>query len=229
MLNKIGKMFNDISRRYDLLNDILSFGVHRLWLKRAVRSIPLKDNYKILDLATGTGNFAFTFLKENPTLEVTGIDIAENMLEIARYKNWKFGRKANFVVGDATQIPYPSDTFDLVSISFGIRNVQDIKLCLYEIFRVLKPTGHFLIVEFGRPKSWFKPFYWIYQMTIIRYLGGLIGRNFSAYNYLVRTVNNFPSDKKFVELLEKTNLFESIKYIPLTFGIAYIYTGKPKK
>ncbi len=126
-------MFNQISYRYDLLNDLLSFCIHRTWLKKAVNSIPIQDKLKILDLATGTGNFVFEFLKANQNLDITGIDIAENMLEIARKKNFKYGNKAKFLFGDATAIPFADNYFDLVTISYGIRNVANVEKCLKEI------------------------------------------------------------------------------------------------
>ncbi|ROL57443.1 bifunctional demethylmenaquinone methyltransferase/2-methoxy-6-polyprenyl-1,4-benzoquinol methylase UbiE [Bacteroidetes/Chlorobi group bacterium Naka2016] len=229
MENPIARMFNQISYKYDLLNDLLSFCIHRTWLKKAVNSIPIQDNLKILDLATGTGNFVFEFLKANQNLDITGIDIAENMLDIARKKNFKYENKAKFLFGDATAIPFADNNFDLVTISYGIRNVANVEKCLKEIHRVLKPNGYFLILEFGRPQSWFLPIFRVYQNLFIRFLGGFISKNFDAYDYLVRTVNKFPSGENFVELVNRTNLFYDVTFKPLTFGIAYLYTGKAKK
>jgi len=222
-------MFNTIANRYDLLNDILSLGIHRTWLKKAIKYVPAHKARMVLDLATGTGNFAFEFAKANPSAVVIGIDLAEKMLEIAKQKALRYNRNVHFQVGDATHIPFENDTFDIVSISYGIRNVDNLLKCLEEIHRVLKPDGNLLIVEFGTPKPWFKPLYRLYQSVIVKIIGGLISGNFNAYNYLVQTVNSFPSDTEFVKIIENTNLFCSVTYKPLTFGIAYIYTGKAKK
>ncbi|MCX7908005.1 MAG: bifunctional demethylmenaquinone methyltransferase/2-methoxy-6-polyprenyl-1,4-benzoquinol methylase UbiE [Ignavibacteria bacterium] len=222
-------LFDSIATKYDLINDLLSFGIHRFWLKKAVAKVPLKDYYSILDLATGTGNFAFEFLKANPKINVIGIDLSENMLNIARKKSKKLQLEARFILGSATEIPFPDDTFDIVSISYGIRNVNDVDKCLLEIHRVLKKDGNFVIVEFGKPQGWFRSIYNAYQRIFVQNFGGLLSKNFYAYNYLVQTSNSFPSGNDFVNKINQTNLFTFVRFYSLTFGIAYIYTGKAKK
>lgn len=229
MQNPIGKLFNSIAPKYDLINDLLSFGIHRKWLKKAVRKIPIANDFKILDLATGTGNFAFEFFKVNRNIKVFGIDIAENMLEIARQKNKKWNFDIEFKYGDATNIPFPENFFDVVSISYGIRNVTDIYKCFSEVHRVLKPNGYFVIVEFGLPKNFFRKIFELYQKLIIVKIGGLISKNVSAYTYFVESVKSFPSGENFAQIIKDTNLFGSIKFYPLTLGIAYIYVCQAKK
>ncbi len=230
MRKSIPAMFDEIARRYDLINDILSFGIHRTWLKKAIRKLHLEDGFRILDLATGTGNFVFEFLRTNHNLDVVGIDLAEKMLEIAKERNFKqFNNKAKFLIGDATRIPFEDNAFDVVSISYGIRNVQDIKKCLLEIHRVLKPNGQLVIVEFGKPRTWFLPIYKAYQKIFISFLAGVISRNRSAYRYFVNSVNKFPYGKEFLNLMKELNLFHSLLFYSLNFGVAYIYIGKARK
>ncbi len=235
LINNMGKettiprMFNSIAKKYDLVNDLLSFGIHRFWLKKAIRQIKLDNGFIILDIATGTGNLAFEFLKENPNVKVIGIDVAEKMLEIARKKNEKMNLNVEFNYGDATDIPYPDNSFDVVSISYGIRNIQNIEKCLFEIHRTLKPDGSLLIVEFGQPVNFLRKLFHLYQNLIIKNLGSLLSNNSYAYRYFVSSVNSFPCGLDFLKIIEKTNLFSSLKYLPLTFGITYIYFGKAKK
>jgi len=225
--NPISKMFDKIATRYDLINDLLSFGIHRTWLREAVRKITITSPSRILDLATGTGKFAFLLQKYFPKSQIYGIDISQNMLALANKRNTN--GNIHFLYGDALQIPFENNDFDLVTMSYGIRNVSNIVLCLREIYRVLRPNGEFIIVEFGRPLPWFRSLYQIYQRMIMKPLGGIISGDFRAYAYLVNTINKFPSGKEFIKIVEETNLFEDIEYYILTYGIAYIYKGKAKK
>lgn len=225
----IKQMFNNVARKYDILNDILSFGIHRLWLKKAVRVISPSPNSIILDLATGTGNFAFEFVKFREDLKVIGLDFSENMLEIARRRLRKSFYNVEFQLGDALNIPFFDSTFDIVSMSYGIRNVASIGKCLTEIARVLNPDGKFVIVEFGRPNKYFRPIYKILQNFMLIPFGGFISKNKEAYEYLFYSSERFPSGRAFKEIIEETNLFVNVNFEVLTFGIAYIYTGKVKK
>lgn len=229
MQNPVRKIFNSIAPRYDLINDLLSFGIHRSWLKKAVRKIPIEDNYYILDLATGTGNFAFEFIKANPNVKVVGMDIAEQMIKIAQQKNEKFSGKVKFQVGDATNIPFQDNYFNVVSISYGIRNIQNMDRCFAEIHRVLKPNGYLVIVEFGLPSNLFRKIYRLYQNLFIVKFGGFISKNSEAYSYFVQSVNSFPYGENFVQKIQETNLFHSVRYFPLTFGVAYIYICQARK
>ncbi len=218
-------MFNRIAGRYDLINDLLSFGIHRTWLKKAIDKITNKQPKRILDLATGTGKFAFLLRKYFPNADIFGLDIATSMLEIAKKRNESKKGNIIFLEGDALQLPFPENLFDMVTMSYGIRNVKDIERCLEQIHKVLKPSGEFIIVEFGKPFRWFLPFYKLYQKTIVKIIGGLLSGDFNAYSYLVNTIDNFPSDEEFVKIVKKTKLFKSEEFFPLTFGIAYVYKG----
>lgn len=225
----VRKMFNNISNRYDLVNDILSCGVHRLWLKKTVRFINTSSNDSLLDLATGTGKFAFEFAKLNRDLKIYALDFSEKMVEIGRQRAKRHHYNIEFLLGDALDIPFPESTFDVVSMSYGIRNVASIEKCLEEIARVLKPKGRFVIIEFGHPNSFLQPIYKFLQKILFIPVGGLITGDTKAYKYLFATINNFPYGKDFVRIIEKSGNFEEITYTPLTFGIAYLYTGNVKK
>ncbi len=218
-------MFNRIATRYDLINDLLSLGIHRAWLKKAIEIISNKPPKSILDLATGTGKFAFALRKHFPNADIFGLDISTNMLEIAKKRNETKKKNIIFLEGDALQLPFPENSFDIVTMSYGIRNVKEIERCLEQIYKVLKPSGEFIIVEFGKPFRWFLPFYKLYQKTFVKIIGGLLSGDFNAYSYLVNTINNFPSDLEFVKIVDKTKLFKNAELYPLTFGIAYIYKG----
>lgn len=225
----VRNMFNRISSRYDLVNDILSCGVHRLWLKKAVRFISPSPNFNLLDLATGTGKFAFEFAKMNRDLKIYALDFSEKMVEIARQRAKKHHYNVDFLLGDALNIPFPDSTFEIVSMSYGIRNVASIEKCLKEIARVLKPKGRFVIIEFGHPNNFLQPIYKFLQKILFIPIGGLITGDIKAYKYLFTTINNFPCGQDFVRIIEKSDAFEEITYTPLTFGIAYLYIARVKK
>lgn len=225
----VRKMFNRIARRYDLANDILSFGIHRLWLKKAVKVAKPSPNSYILDLATGTGKLAFEFAKLKNGLKIFALDFSENMIAIAQQKAKSLKLDVEFIIGDALNIPFSDSSFDIVSMSYGIRNVASIEKCLSEIARVLKPKGKFVIIEFGNPVWFFRPIYRILQKLFLIPLAGMITGEKNAYKYLFETIRYFPSGSNFLEIVKKEDLFDNIRFIPLTFGIAYLYIAQVKK
>lgn len=225
----IRSMFDQIATRYDLINDLLSFGIHRTWLKKAVALAGLDSNSFVVDFATGTGKFAFEFAKRNPSITIVGLDFSEKMLEIAQNRSIQHGYQIKFIQADALRTPFPDNTFDVATISYGIRNVRSIEECLQEMARVLKPNGKIIIVEFGTPKRWLKPIYRIYENLFIIPFGGLLSGDYKAYKYLIHSSRAFPSGENFLDILRKTNLFEDEVAIPLSFGIAYLYLAKVSK
>lgn len=225
----VRKMFDNISNRYDFVNDVLSFGVHRLWLKKAVKIINPSPNSSLLDLATGTGKFAFEFAKLNRNLKIFALDFSEKMIEIGKQRAKEHHYNVEFILGDALNIPFSDSTFEIVSMSYGIRNVASIEKCLKEIARVLKPKGRFVIIEFGHPNIFFQPIYKFLQKILFIPIGGLITGDIKAYKYLFATIKNFPSGEDFVRIIEKSVDFEEIAYVPLTFGIAYLYIASVRK
>lgn len=221
--NKIRSMFASISTRYDRANTVLSGGIHHLWRKKAVRASGATAGDRVLDCATGTGDLAIAFKKAvGPRGEVIGTDFVPEMLELACMK----ARDITFEVADVTQLPYDANSFDVSSISFGIRNVNDPRKGIAELARVVKPGGRVIVLEFGQPKNrLFAAAYNFYNRHILPRIGGLLTGERAAYTYLQTSAGRFPCGDEFVALMRESGDFQSVDYRPLTFGIAYLYRG----
>jgi demethylmenaquinone methyltransferase/2-methoxy-6-polyprenyl-1,4-benzoquinol methylase len=220
---KIRSMFASISTRYDRANTVLSGGVHHLWRRRTVRWSGARAGDRVLDCATGTGDLAIAFRKAvGDTGEVVGTDFVAEMLEQARVK----APGITFDVADVTQLPFDDATFDISSISFGIRNVNDPRRGVAELARVVKPGGRVMILEFGQPRGRaFRTLYDLYRRRVLPRVGGMVTGDKDAYEYLERSAGRFPSGPEFVQLMHESARFRSIEFVPLTFGIAYLYKG----
>jgi demethylmenaquinone methyltransferase/2-methoxy-6-polyprenyl-1,4-benzoquinol methylase len=228
---KIQKMFASIAGQYDLANDVLSAGIHRFWKKRLVRMLNPRPGETVLDCATGTGDLAFLFLKEEPTLKITGLDFCSEMLDLARNKvarNKLEAYQVKFLAGDVSELPFSDNSFDIVSISFGIRNVEDPKKGLTEMARVLKPGGRLAVLEFGKPQSKgpIQSLYQFYSKKVLPHVGGVLTRNVEAYSYLEKSSSHFPSGQDFVAWVHQIPSLTVTKFEPLSFGIAYLYLAK---
>lgn len=223
MSEEVRVMFNDIASKYDLMNDVLSFGIHRIWKKKFVKLLNLKKDDKILDLASGTGDIAFEEYKY--TKNVTASDFCNGMLSVAKERAKERNIDITFMQIDALNIPFESDTFEASTISFGIRNVDDVSQCLKEMARVCKPGSTVAIMEFGQPKGLFGSFYRFYSKYVIPRLGRVIANDWSSYTYLEETAARFPADEKFIKIMRDTNCFSTTKAIRLSMGIAFIYMG----
>lgn len=219
-------MFNNISWRYDLLNRLLSFGIDIWWRKKAVAALkPLKPKF-ILDVATGTGDLAIEALSLNPD-KIIGVDISDGMLDMGRKKLMEKGlsHKIELRTGDSEKLLFPSEHFDAVMVSFGVRNFENLHTGLAEILRVLKPGGQLMVLEFSKPKNLIiRSLYNLYNQTFLPLIGKLLSRDSSAYTYLPESVAAFPEGDAFVKILTSTG-FRNSKALPLTFGISSIYTG----
>ena len=224
---QISTMFNNIAPSYDLLNHLLSFGIDIYWRKRAIRLLkPLKPKL-ILDVATGTADFAIEAMNTKPD-KVTGIDIAEKMLEIGRKKieRKKLQDKIGLLSGNCEKLQFQGNYFDAVIVAFGVRNFEDLQKGLTEMYRVTKPGGAAVILEFSKPKGFpFRQMYNFYFNNILPLVGKVVSKNNSAYNYLPQSVKAFPDGKDFVKILEKIG-YRKTRYIPLTFGVCSIYMGE---
>lgn len=226
--------FNLIAPAYDLANDAMTFGLHRLWraalCKFAARLVPARG--QLLDVATGTGDVILGILKFRGDLHLTGVDPSEGMLQIAREKILKkaalHSNAIDLKTGDARQLPFADNTFDAVTISWGIRNVVPFQEGLKEILRVLKPGGSIIVLESGRPE--FKPIGTAYKVysKLLPYIGGKISGFMPAYRYYTETVETFPAGAQFVAELFEVG-FVKAHYKTLGGSIVYLYTGqKPR-
>ena len=225
---EIWRMFDRIAERYDLLNHLLSLGQDIRWRKKVARFLIEKDDQYILDLATGTGDQLFYMFKSSRRIShAVGTDLAIKMLEKGRIKINKkqLGDSIVLEKGDAEDIKYPDNTFDAVTISFGIRNVKNVEKSLSEMFRVLNPGGRVLILEFSIPPNiLMRRVYLYYFRYMLPFIGSLISGDGYAYRYLNQTVEGFPHGVAFSEILKKSG-FDNVSMHPLTFGIATIYYG----
>ena len=223
---QIAAMFNSISGKYDFLNHFLSLGIDILWRKRAVRLLKKHQPKLILDIATGTGDFAIEALSLNPE-KIIGVDISEGMLSVGREKLIKknLTDKIELLSGDSEVLPFEDNFFDAVIVSFGVRNFENLEKGLSDMLRVLKPGGKVVILEFSKPKSFpFKQIYQFYFQWILPKIGKLISKNHAAYSYLPDSVEAFPDGDDFLSILNKIG-FQKNQCTPLTLGISSIYSG----
>ena len=223
------KMFNEISPRYDLLNRILSWGMDVRWRREIGKFLPIQENQSLLDLATGTADVVIELVETNSQIvRAVGIDQAEKMLEQGRRKIAQKGlaQKIELQRGDIQQIPFADNSFDCVTIAFGIRNVSEPKRVLAEMLRVLKPGGRALVLEFSfasaRPVRLFQLFY---LRNIVPFVGFLVSGHYRAYRYLNQTIEKFPYGKNFCRMMEDVG-FQRILEHPLFLQTATIYEGK---
>ncbi len=227
--NESWKVFNLISKRYDFLNRLLSFGLDIRWRDRLAALVPEKPNVKLLDLATGTADVAITLAEKRPNIQsIIGLDMAAQMLKIGQAKIDKKGLSAKIMLqeGDAQKLPFMDDTFDCLTISFGIRNIPELRLVMIEMFRVLKPGGRALILEFSLPKNpILKLGDIIYLRVFVPILGFLFSGNYRAYKYLNQTIEQFPYGERFCKILKQMG-FTNIAAHPLLGGVATIYVGE---
>ncbi|WP_185876753.1 bifunctional demethylmenaquinone methyltransferase/2-methoxy-6-polyprenyl-1,4-benzoquinol methylase UbiE [Blattabacterium cuenoti] len=225
---KIKNMFNHIACKYDLINHIISFGIDFFWRKKIVYLLDKfnkKKTKNILDLATGTGDLAILLAKKFNKAKITGLDPSEKMLKKSeeKIKNNSLGKKIKLIQGYSQNIPFKNETFDMVTISFGIRNFQNIDLSIREIYRVLKPFGLLGILEFSRPSnSFIRKIYEIYSHILMK-IGGMLSKNYFAYNYLVKSIQLFPYYGNIMNNLIKNYKFDMICTKKLTFKIVSIY------
>ena len=221
---QIEEMFDNISPKYDLLNHLLSLNIDKLWRKNAINKLKAFNPQKILDVATGTADFAIAATRiEN--VSVTGIDISEGMLNIARKKTVgkKLSHRIELLKADSENMPFGNNTFDAVTVGFGVRNFENLEKGLSEILRVLKSGGIFIVLEFSKPENRpFKQLYYFYFTKILPFFGKIISKDNSAYTYLPESVKTFPSGNDFLEILRKAGFINTVCYRQ-TFGIASIY------
>ncbi len=226
MSTEVRQMFSSIATRYDVTNEVLSFGIHRLWRRAAVRYSGAREGDSILGCATGTGDLALAFKRKvGGSGRVVGTDFCPEMLQSAPAKAQKEGLSVEFQVADAMALPFADATFDVASIAFGIRNVDDPVKCLKEMARVVKPGGRVVVLEFGQPEGMFGALFRFYSKTIMPAIGGLLTGNRAAYEYLPRTAAAFPAGERFLGLMDQAGAYRERVAKPMTFGTSYVYVG----
>lgn len=224
---QVTQMFNTISKNYDGLNRVISLGIDVKWRKKVVEIVGKNNPKQILDIATGTGDLALMMANLNPD-RIVGLDISEGMLEVGKQKinKAKLSDKIEMIVGDSEEMPFQNDTFDAITVSFGVRNFANLDKGITEIARVLKPTGVLVILETSNPTKFpFKQGYKFYTNFILPSIGKIFSKDKVAYSYLSESANSFPFGKAFNNILQK-NGFTSTEDKPVTFGVATIYTAR---
>jgi demethylmenaquinone methyltransferase/2-methoxy-6-polyprenyl-1,4-benzoquinol methylase len=218
----VKRMFNDIAGRYDLLNDVLSLGTHRLWKTTMVKEVMKSSPGQVLDCATGTGDLAFLF-EQKGCKNITAIDFSEEMIECAKIRAKKENSKANFFTADITDLPFEEKTFDSTTVSFGVRNVEDLEKGLKELARVSKSL---FILEFGQPKNKFMARTYFELLRLYVPIFGILSGRKDAYEYLIASSEKFPSGEDFLNLMKKNSDHTQFKYRPIFGGIAYLYSSR---
>lgn len=224
---EVAEMFNNISAKYDFLNHFLSLGIDKLWRKKAIKKLGEIKPKRILDLATGTGDFAIAALKLNPE-KVVGVDLSPGMLEVGKQKMKKKGvdHIISMEQGDSENLPFDDNYFDGLTVGFGVRNYENLEKGLSEMLRVIRKDGMAVILEFSKPKKFpIKQSFNFYSKNIIPLLGKSISKDSNAYTYLPESVEAFPEGQDFINILEKVG-YKDVTATLVSGGIATIYVGR---
>jgi demethylmenaquinone methyltransferase / 2-methoxy-6-polyprenyl-1,4-benzoquinol methylase len=224
---QVAKMFDNISGNYDFLNHFLSLGIDKAWRKKAIKILEPLAPKVLLDVATGTGDFAIQAMSLKPE-KIIGVDISEGMLDVGRkkIKRQHLDQIIELQTGDSENLGFEQNKFDAVTVAFGVRNFENLEKGLAEIFRVIKPGGMLVVLEFSKPGGFpFKQLYNFYFKAILPKIGRLISKDSSAYTYLPESVDAFPDGEAFEKILKNVG-FKNTTCKPLTFGISSIYTAR---
>ncbi len=220
-------VFSNVAPRYDVMNDAMSFGIHRLWKDALVDWLAPKSGQELLDIAGGTGDITIRFLSRAENTRATVLDLTEDMLEIGRrrVRGLSLDDRVEWVLGDATRLPFESNRFDACTMSFGIRNVDKKKEAIREAFRVLRFGGRLLVLEFSHvPVPILRRIYDLYSFQVIPRLGSMIANDRDSYQYLVESIRRFPDPDRFADMLRGCG-FERVVFRRLTMGVVAIHSG----
>lgn len=224
---KVHGVFSSVANKYDIMNDVMSGGVHRIWKDAMMDWLAPRDGQRLLDVAGGTGDIAFRFLKRAPGANAVVLDMTEPMLVEGRKRAEaaKLQNQLDWVVGDAMNLPFEDASFDVYTISFGIRNVTRISDALSEAYRVLRPGGRLMVLEFSQlPNAALQKAYDLYSFNVIPKMGKAIANDSESYQYLVESIRQFPAQEPFADMVRDAG-FEQVKYRNLTMGIAALHSG----
>ncbi|MAP54736.1 bifunctional demethylmenaquinone methyltransferase/2-methoxy-6-polyprenyl-1,4-benzoquinol methylase UbiE [Altibacter sp.] len=227
-LNKkeqVEQMFDTISGNYDGLNRVISLGTDTSWRKKIIKMVAKRHPKNVLDIATGTGDLAIQFAEKTGIPRIVGLDLSEGMLGVARkkIKGKSFSERIEFIKGDSEKLPFENNSFEAITVSFGIRNFEDLEQGLSEIYRVLEPQGLFVILETSVPTKFpFKQGYYFYSRRLLPFIGRIFSKDKVAYKYLSESASVFPYGETLNNILKKIGFIE-VENKPQTFGVATIY------
>lgn len=224
---RVRGVFGSVASKYDVMNDAMSLGIHRVWKDAMMDWLAPRAGQRLLDVAGGTGDISFRFLKRAGEAYATVLDLTEEMLVEGRKRAEaeRLADRLTWVVGDAMALPFADASFDVYTVSFGIRNMTDPQQVLDEAFRVLRPGGRLMVLEFSQvPNELLRKVYDLYSFHIIPRLGQAIARDRDSYQYLVESIRRFPDQETFLGMLRKAG-FENVAYRNLTFGVACLHSG----
>lgn len=224
---RVQGVFNSVASKYDVMNDAMSMGIHRVWKDAMMDWLAPRPGQQLLDVAGGTGDIAFRFLKRAGQGQATVLDLTEPMLVEGRKRAEAeaMADSLDWIVGDAMSLPFPDNSFDVYTISFGIRNVTRPQDALAEAFRVLRPGGRLMVLEFSQiPNDMMQKVYDLYSFNIIPRLGQMIAGDRDSYQYLVESIRRFPDQESFLGMVKDAG-FEQAKYRNLTMGVACLHSG----
>ncbi|WP_395461077.1 bifunctional demethylmenaquinone methyltransferase/2-methoxy-6-polyprenyl-1,4-benzoquinol methylase UbiE [Wolbachia endosymbiont (group B) of Ablattaria laevigata] len=224
----VKEVFDSVANCYDIMNDIMSLGMHRLWKEKMVSSVHFKKNSKVLDIAGGTGDIAIRIARGEPSTQVTVCDINQNMLDKGRDKAINSNQlNFNWVCANAESLPFEDSEFDYYTVAFGIRNFSDRKKALSEAYRVLKPNGQFVCLEFA-PMHYqneiFTKFYDLYSFKVIPKIGSIVAKDKGSYEYLVKSIREFPTQTNFKMEIEEIG-FKNVEFYNMSYGIVALHIG----
>ncbi|MCE5974042.1 bifunctional demethylmenaquinone methyltransferase/2-methoxy-6-polyprenyl-1,4-benzoquinol methylase UbiE [Sinirhodobacter sp. WL0062] len=220
-------VFSRVASKYDIMNDLMSMGIHRVWKDAMMDWLAPRPGQKLLDVAGGTGDVAFRFLKRAPGASATVCDMTESMLIEGqkRAEAEDMADRLKWVVGDAMALPFEDNTFDVYTISFGIRNVTRIPDALREAYRVLRPGGRLMVLEFSQiPNDMLQSLYDAYSFNVIPVMGQIVADDRDSYQYLVESIRKFPTQEIFASMIREAG-FDRVKYRNLSMGIAALHSG----
>lgn len=227
---QVREMFDAIAPAYDFMNRAMTFGIDRLWRRRAVRLMRDIPHADVLDIATGTGDLAILMAERLEGSHVTGVDLSEGMIEVGRrkVKERRLDSRISLTTGDCLALPFPDNSFDCITCAYGVRNFENLAAGYKEMERVLRPGGLLVILELSTPPSALvKPFYDLYTRYLIPAVGRMVSKDTRAYSYLPESIAAVPQREEMCRVMQGAGLTEC-RYIPLTFGTCTIYTAKAK-